>query len=41
VLTVGNPSHVYGKATERGVARRLLRGLSVSVAHARRRHAGA
>jgi hypothetical protein len=27
VLTVDNPSHAYGKATLRGVARRLVRGL--------------
>jgi hypothetical protein len=27
ILTVGNPTHAYGKSTEEGVARRLLRGL--------------
>ena len=27
VLTVNNPSHAYGKATLRGVSRRLMRGL--------------
>jgi hypothetical protein len=28
VLTVANPSHAYGKATLRGVSRRLMRGLA-------------
>ena len=28
ILTTGNPNHEYGKATLRGVAKRLLRGLN-------------
>jgi hypothetical protein len=31
VLTVNNPSHAYGKATLKGVARRLMRGLEPQV----------
>jgi hypothetical protein len=31
VLTVGNPSHAYGKTTLRGVSRRLMRGLEPQV----------
>jgi Beta-lactamase enzyme family len=37
VLTVGSASHAYGEATERGVARRLLRGLALPLAHTTRR----
>jgi hypothetical protein len=31
VMTVGNPSHAYGKRTLRGVSRRLMRGLEPQV----------
>ena len=31
VLTIGNPTHAYGKATLRGVSRRLMRGLEPEV----------
>jgi Beta-lactamase enzyme family len=31
VMTVGNPSHAYGKTTLRGVSRRLMRGLEPQV----------
>jgi hypothetical protein len=28
IMTTGNPSHKYGKATLEGVAKRLLKGLN-------------